>query len=71
MLSGSSDTTKSTTYATTRPCGWWRDVSRWTYYHPFTNHNSSHGRIMTQIMHFILTLDSFLRVNGNRIGLEC
>lgn len=27
--------------------GWWRGVLTWTHYHPSTNHNSPHGRVVS------------------------
>ena len=29
--------------------GWWRGVPTWTHYHPSTNHNLPHGRVVAQV----------------------
>ena len=31
-------------------CGWWRSIPTWTYYHPSTNHYSSHEQVVGKVV---------------------
>ena len=65
QLSSSSVTTKGTTYATTPrllSCSWWKIVPTWIYHHPSTNHNSSHGWVVAQVVPFVVTPDFFFPI---------